>query len=423
MAEPVSGTFTFVLTDIEGSTLLVRRLREHYGDVLAQHHLLLRTVFEEAGGLGIGLQGDACFVAFRRPKDAILAAVAGQRALASHDWPLGEQPRVRMGIHTGEGSIAADQYHGVAIHRAARICDAGHGGQILVSQATCALLEDEEHDESAFTLRDLGDQRLKDFDRPVRIYQLVAPDLPDAFPALRTAGAAATEPDVSSTGDAISVLLVDDQALVRAGFRMILDAEEDMEVVGEAADGRHAVAEARRLRPDVVLMDVRMPEVDGIEATRILLGGDDTVATRVVMLTTFDMDEYVYEALRAGASGFLLKDAPPEQLVAGIRAVASGDSLLGPSITRRVIEEYVRRPPGTARPPSPELEQLTSRETEVLTLIARGLSNAEIAKTLFLGETTVKTHVAHVLTKLDVRDRVQAVVLAYESGLVEPGGP
>jgi DNA-binding NarL/FixJ family response regulator len=170
-------------------------------------------------------------------------------------------------------------------------------------------------------------------------------------------------------------------------------------------------------------MDVRMPEIDGIEATRLLLGGDETVATRVVMLTTFDMDEYVYEALRAGASGFLLKDAPPEQLVAGIRAVASGDSLLGPSITRRVIEEYVRRPPGSARPLSPELEQLTSRETEVLKLIARGLSNAEIAKSLFLGETTVKTHVGHLLTKLDLRDRVQAVVIAYESGLVEPGGP
>jgi len=308
MAEPVSGTFTFLLTDIEGSTLLVRRLREHYGDVLAQHHLLLRTAFEEAGGQGIGQQGDACFVAFRRPKDAVLAAVAGQRALATHGWPSDERPRVRMGIHTGEGSIAADHYHGVAINRAARICGAGHGGQILLSQATCALLDDEEHDESVFTLRDLGDQRLKDFDRPVRLYQLVAPGLPDSFPALRTVDVGETEPDAGPEAGGIRVLLVDDQALVRAGFRMILDAEEDLEVVGEAADGHQAVAEAQRLRPDVVLMDVRMPELDGIEATRILLG---SVATRVVMLTTFDMDEYVYEALRAGASGFLLKDARP----------------------------------------------------------------------------------------------------------------
>ena len=218
----------------------------------------------------------------------------------------------------------------------------------------------------------------------------------------------------------LGVLIADDQALVRAGFRMILEAEEDMEVVGEAADGREAVAEARRLRPDVVLMDVRMPDVDGIDATRRLLG--DGSDAKVVMLTTFDMDEYVYDALRAGASGFLLKDVPPEQLVAGIRAVASGDALLAPSVTRRVIEEFVRRPPDSVRTAPPELAELTARELEVLKLMARGLANAEIAKELFVSETTVKTHVAHVLMKLRLRDRVQAVVFAYESGLVLPGG-
>jgi DNA-binding NarL/FixJ family response regulator len=219
----------------------------------------------------------------------------------------------------------------------------------------------------------------------------------------------------------LGVLIADDQALVRAGFRMILEAEEDMDVVGEAADGREAVEEARRLRPDVVLMDVRMPDVDGIEATRRLLG-DDGAAAKVVMLTTFDMDEYVYDALRAGASGFLLKDVPPEQLVDGIRAVASGDALLAPSVTRRVIEEFVRRPPDSVRTAPPELAELTARELEVLNLVARGLANAEIAKELFISETTVKTHVAHVLMKLQLRDRVQAVVFAYESGLVLPGG-
>jgi DNA-binding NarL/FixJ family response regulator len=218
----------------------------------------------------------------------------------------------------------------------------------------------------------------------------------------------------------LSVLIVDDQALVRAGFRMILDAEEGIDVAGEAADGREAVEEARRLRPDVVLMDVRMPEVDGIEATRQLLA-DGGVDAKVVMLTTFDMDEYVYDALRAGASGFLLKDVPPEQLVAGIRAVAGGDALLAPSVTRRVIEEFVRRPPSSAQSLQPQLGELTARELEVLKLIARGLSNAEIAKELFVSETTVKTHVAHVLMKLGLRDRVQAVVLAYESGVVQPG--
>jgi DNA-binding NarL/FixJ family response regulator len=218
----------------------------------------------------------------------------------------------------------------------------------------------------------------------------------------------------------IGVLVVDDQALVRAGFRMILEAEEDMEVVGEARDGREAVAEARRLAPDVVLMDVRMPDVDGIEATRRLLSDDGTDA-KVVMLTTFDMDEYVYDALRAGASGFLLKDVPPEQLVDGIRAVAGGDALLAPSVTRRVIEEFVRRPPASVRTLPTKLDELTARELEVLKLIARGLSNAEIATELFVSETTVKTHVAHVLMKLGLRDRVQGVVLAYESGLIEPG--
>jgi DNA-binding NarL/FixJ family response regulator len=218
----------------------------------------------------------------------------------------------------------------------------------------------------------------------------------------------------------VRVLIVDDQALVRTGFRMILEAEEDIDVVGEAGDGIEAITEARRLEPDVVLMDVRMPELDGIEATRRLLANGGAGDTKVVMLTTFDMDEYVFDALRAGASGFLLKDVPPERLIDGIRAVANGDALLAPSITRRLIEEFVRSGPTTSSSP-PELEELTARELEVLQLIARGLSNAEIAKELFVSETTVKTHVAHVLMKLGLRDRVQAVVLAYEAGVVQPG--
>ena len=396
----MTGTYTFLLTDIEGSTSLVRQLRDQYGDILSEHHRVLRTVFEDAGGEGIGTQGDAFFVAFRRPKDAVVAALTAQEALATHEWPHGVEPRVRMGIHTGEASITDDEYHGLAVHRAARICASGNGGQILVSQATYVLLEDEE-----LTLVDLGEHKLKDFDRPVRVYELL------------------TNLDVTNgrrSDGCTRVLIVDDQSLVRAGFRMILDAEESMEVVGEAANGREAVEEALRLRPDVVLMDVRMPEMDGIEATRNLLGrqGADS---KVVMLTTFDMDEYVYDALRAGASGFLLKDVPPEQLVEGIRAVATGDALLAPAITRRVIEEFVRRPPDAPREPPPALAELTPREKEVLTLMARGRSNSEIAESLVVSETTVKTHVAHVLMKLGLRDRVQAVVFAYESGLVAPG--
>jgi len=221
----------------------------------------------------------------------------------------------------------------------------------------------------------------------------------------------------------IRILLVDDQALVRAGFRMILDAEPEMEVVGEASDGREAIDRVRTLRPDVVLMDIRMPELDGLEATRRIL--DDGVAgdspPRILMLTTFDLDEYIYDALRAGASGFLLKDTPPEQLVSAIHVIAAGDALLSPSITRRVISEFVKGAGPKPQAQFPRLQDLTARELEVLVLIARGLSNAEIAKTLFVSETTVKTHVARILMKLGLRDRVQAVVLAYEAGVVTPG--
>jgi DNA-binding NarL/FixJ family response regulator len=215
----------------------------------------------------------------------------------------------------------------------------------------------------------------------------------------------------------IRVLLADDQELVRSGFRLILELADGIEVVGEAADGREAVRLAKELQPDVVLMDVRMPELDGIEATRQLRHAG--VEARVLVLTTFDLDEYVYGAMRAGASGFLLKDAPREQLVTAVRTVGRGEALLAPAITKRLIERFVERPAPLEA--APALAELSGRELEVLRLVARGLSNAEIADELIIGEATVKTHVARVLRKLDLRDRVQAVVLAYESGVVEPG--
>lgn len=218
----------------------------------------------------------------------------------------------------------------------------------------------------------------------------------------------------------IRVLLVDDQALVRSGFRMLVEAQPDMEVVAEAADGHEAVSEAIRTRPDVVLMDVRMPKMDGIEATSLITAPGTALASRVLILTTYDLDEYVFRGLRAGASGFLLKDVAPEDLVKAVRVVAEGESLLSPSVTRRLIEEFVRTPDASAGPP-PELVSLTEREREVLELIGRGLANAEIAQRLFLSMATVKTHVNRVFSKLGARDRAQAVVLAYESGLVRPG--
>jgi DNA-binding NarL/FixJ family response regulator len=214
------------------------------------------------------------------------------------------------------------------------------------------------------------------------------------------------------------VLIADDQALVRAGFRKLLEGAPDVEVVGEAADGREAVDLTARLRPTLVLMDIRMPRLDGIEATRRVVeaSGD---AVRVLILTTFGLDDYVYDALRAGASGFMLKDAPPEELLAAVEVVARGDALIAPAVTRSVIEEFARRSPAST--PPPVLDELTAREREVLELLARGLSNAEIARRLVVSDGTVKTHVAHVLGKLRLRDRVQAVILAYESGVITPG--
>ena len=212
----------------------------------------------------------------------------------------------------------------------------------------------------------------------------------------------------------VRVLIADDQSMVRAGFRMLLSGEPDLEVVAEASNGAEAVEKAARFKPTVVLMDIRMPELDGLEATRRILALDSSA--RILILTTFDLDEYVYEALRAGASGFVLKDDPPEQLIAAIRIVAGGDALLSPGITKRVIEQFARIPQPA---PPRQLDELTERELDVFRLIARGLSNTEIGQELYISDTTVKTHITHILQKLDLRDRVQAVVLAYETGLFD----
>ena len=220
----------------------------------------------------------------------------------------------------------------------------------------------------------------------------------------------------------IRVAVADDQALVRSGFAVLLRSVDDVDVVGEAANGREAVELAQRARPDVILMDIRMPEMDGLEATRRITSHAETASTKVLILTTFDLDEYVFEALRAGASGFLLKDTLPDDLLAAVRVVAEGEALLAPKVTRRLIEQFVQQPASSPTEPPPGLDTLTDREREVLSAVARGMSNAEIAEQLFMSHATAKTHVSRLLTKLDARDRAQLVMLAYEAGVVVPGG-
>jgi DNA-binding NarL/FixJ family response regulator len=320
---------------------------------------------------------DGLTATFASAADALACAIGLSRAGAE-----------RIGVDAGEDALEASLV-------ATRLCEAAGSGQLLVSE-TVRLLAGRG---AAATLRPAGALRLRGVAEPVGIAEVLPAEAPPPEPR----------------GAPIRVAIADDQALLRAGFRVIVEAEPDMTVVGEAGDGHIAVDVVRRLRPDVVLMDIRMPELDGLRAAEAILRDGD-LPTAVIMLTTFDSREYVYDALRMGASGFLLKDAPAARLLDAIRVAAAGDALLEPSITRALIEQFAHVAAPAAGPPE-ALAALTARELEVLRLIARGLSNAEIAAELVLGEQTVKTHVGRVLGKLGLRDRVQAVVLAYETGL------
>jgi DNA-binding NarL/FixJ family response regulator/class 3 adenylate cyclase len=400
------GEVTFCFTDIEGSSALSGRLGEaQFAAIIERHRELLRDAWRPWGGVEVGTEGDGCFVVFADVDAALAACVRAQQRLAVEDWPAGAAVRVRMGVHTGHAvPTDAGDYIALAVNQAARVAACGHGGQVVVSAAAAELANDP-------PLRRLGRFRVRDFAEPVELFQAVGDGLELEFPPLRGAHSV----------DVIRVAIADDQALVRGGFAVLLRGADDIEVVGEAADGAAAVELAVRERPDVVLMDVRMPVMDGVEATRRITTDERLSSTRVVILTTFDLDEYVFDALRAGASGFLLKDTLPADLLAAVRVVAGGEALLAPSVTRRLVEEYLRRPaPVTTL--SPALAQLTPRETEVLAAVARGLSNREIATTLFMSHATAKTHVSRLLTKLHARDRAQLVMLAYEAGVVAPGG-
>jgi DNA-binding NarL/FixJ family response regulator/class 3 adenylate cyclase len=392
-----------LFADLVGAaSMFGRRGDEHADAVRREHFAALRSALAAHGGREVRSTGEGLMGAFPSAVAAVRCAVDMQRAADR----VGHGLALSVGLDAGEPLPDAEELYGTPVIVAAGLCDAAAAGEILASDVVCRIAGP-------------------------RISAAISP-----MGALRVRGAAgrvaaghvhwrdeeASPRPAADPAPEITVVIADDQRLLRAGFRVILDAEPDIRVVGEAPDGRTALDVVRRRRPDVALLDIRMPELDGLQAAERILG-DAELGTAVLMLTTFDLDEYIYEALRIGASGFLLKDAPADRLLEAVRVAAVGDAVLAPSITRRLIEQFARAPraePGTI---PAGLAELTSRELEVLRLIAHGLSNAEIAAELVLGENTVKTHVAHVLGKLGLRDRVQAVVLAYETGLVSPGSP
>ena len=398
---PAPSFLTVLITDLAAPAALYGGRGDDAADALRREHFAtLRACVDAHQGREVKSIGDGLMVVFPSAVEAVRCAVAMQRATTA---AVPSRP-MRVGIDAGEPVADGDDVYGRPVIVAGRLCDAAADGEILVSDIVRQLAEPR----AGVPISRAGTRRLRGIDEPV------------ATAVARWEGdAEAGEPHGAVRP--VTVVVADDQRLLRAGFRVILDAEPDLRVIGEAGDGRAAVDVVRRRRPDVVLMDIRMPELDGLSAAERILG-DPELHTAVVMLTTFDANEYVFKALRIGASGFLLKDTPSDRLLDAVRVAAAGDALISPSITRRLIGEFTRAARPLTDEVPPVLAELTARELDVLRLVARGLSNGEIASELTLGENTIKTHVGRVLAKLGLRDRVQAVVLAYESGLVARDG-
>jgi DNA-binding NarL/FixJ family response regulator/class 3 adenylate cyclase len=397
---------TIMFTDVVGSTTLYDRYGDDEADAQrGRHFAVLREVVAAHEGREVKSTGEGLMVTFSSAVAAVRCAVELQRATTGAPDGLD----VRIGIDAGEPLSEGGDLYGTPVIVASRLCDAAGPGEVLATQVVRQIAGPR----VAELMRPAGSFRVKGISESVAtaLVRWREDDGEDAPPA-REDGPVRP----------ITVVIADDQRLLRTGFRVILDAEPDVTVVGEAADGHAAVDVVARRRPDVVLMDIRMPELDGLAAAERILN-DPENTTAVVMLTTFDASEYVFKALRIGATGFLLKDTPSDRLLDAVRVAAAGEALIAPRITRRLIADFARasRPAGNELPPA--LAELTAREIDVLRLVAQGMSNAEIARELVLGENTIKTHVGRVLGKLGLRDRVQAVVLAYETGLVTPDVP
>jgi len=410
-----SGTVTFLFTDIEGSTKLWEIVPEKMRIALPRHHAVLREAIESNDGVAFQIIGDAFCAAFSTAPSAVSAALDAQRHLHAEPWDLPFPIRVRMGIHTGLAELTSSDSLGdgyasnQTLNRVARILGVGHGGQILLSSTTADLVRD--HVPGSASLHDLSEHHLKDLTRSEHVYQLIHPDLPADFPPLKSLNI-----PQGNLMKKIRVLIADDHALFREGLRALLNAMPDIEVISEASDGESAIAQAEASQPDVILMDINMPGINGIEATRRALGAHPSLG--IIMVTMLEDDASVFAAMKAGARGYVLKGAHHEDILQAIRTVAGGQAVFGPAIAARMMI-FFQNLNAASKPtvPTDAFPELTDREREVLQLMSQGASNKAIADKLVISGKTVSNHITNIFSKLQVADRAQAVIRARDAGL------